>query len=390
MKMSDLASLGYNREVFQPEHEAFREVVRRFFQQEVEPNYRRWEKDGFFPAALFKTAAEYGILCSGIPEEYGGGGGDLLHQVILHEEHGFSASGASLEAGLCTELASYVLLDGGTEEQKKEWLPFFASGKGIAEVGLSEPGAGSDARAIKTFARRDGDDYVINGSKMWMSNGPLISVLFVVAKTETEGNSEAISMFIVPFEETKGITVSKPTPLMTKGCGGVSEIFFDGVRIPARNLVGGVEGRGLHCAMGSIATARIATAARCVAACELAMALTIDYTKERKAFGQRVFEFQNTQFKLASVRADIAAGRALIDSYLKKLNKNQLGADESAIAKLWASELEARVMDECLQLHGGMGYSDEMPISKMYSFARVHRIFLGTSEIMRSTIARSL
>ena len=388
--MSEMASLGYNREVFKPEHEAFREVVRRFFQREVEPNYRQWEKDGFYPAELFKTAAEYGILCAGIPEEYGGGGGDMLHQVVLHEEHGYSAAGASLEAGLCTDLSTFVLLDGGTDEQKKEWLPFFASGRGIAEVGLTEPGAGSDARAIKTFARRDGDDYVINGSKMWMSNGPLITVLFVVAKTETGGDRDAMSMFIIPFEETKGVTVSKPTPLMTKSCGGVSEIFFDDVRIPARNLLGGEEGRGLHSAMGTIAAGRMALAARCVAACELALAMTIDYTKERKAFGQTVFEFQNTQFALATLKADIAAGRALVDSYLNKLDDNRLGADESAIAKLWTSELEARVMDQCLQLHGGMGYSDEMPISKMYSFARVHRIFLGTSEIMRSTIARSL
>lgn len=390
MSSSDQSELGYHRPVFSAEHEAFRNTVRRFFQKEIEPNVRQWQQDGFYPAELFRKAGEAGILCAGIPTEYGGGGGDVLHHLILHEEHGFSTAGASLESGLSTDLTAYVLLNGGTEEQKREWLPKFASGEGIAEVGLSEPSAGSDARGIKTFARRDGDDYVINGSKMWMSNGPIMSVLFVVAKTEPRDGRDQHSMFIVPIKGTPGVTVSKPTELMLKSCGGVAEVFLDNVRVPARNLLGGVEGRGLTAGLSAITLGRLATAARCLAACELALQLTTEYTKNRRAFSQRIFDFQNTQFKLASMKTEIAVGRAFIDEYLRRLAAGQLDQVESAMAKLWASELEGRVMDECLQLHGGVGFSDEFPISKMYAFARVHRIYVGTSEIMRTIIARSL
>lgn len=390
MSNSGHTELGLNRPVFTEEHEAFRATVRRFFQKEIEPSVRKWQQDGFYPADLFRKAGEAGILCAGIPTEYGGGGGDVLHHLILHEEHGFSPAGASMEAGLATDLTAYVLLNGGTEAQKREWLPKFASGEGIAEVGLSEPSAGSDARGIKTFAKRDGDDYIINGSKMWMSNGPIMTVLFVVTKTEPRDDRDQFSMFIVPIKGTKGVTVSKPTELMLKSCGGVADIFFDNVRIPAANLLGGVEGQGLSAGLGAITLGRMATAARCVAACELALKMTTEYTKNRKAFGQRVFDFQNTQFKLASMKTEIAVARAFVDDYLKRLAEDRLGQVESAMAKLWTSELEGRVMDECLQLHGGVGFSDEFPISKMYAFARVHRIYVGTSEIMRTIIARSL
>lgn len=390
MTSTDQSGLGFNRPVFSAEHDAFRTTVRRFFQKEVEPNVRQWQIDGFYPAELFRKAGDAGILCAGIPSEYGGGGGDVLHHLILHEEHGYSKAGAALEAGLGTDLTAYVLLNGGTEAQKREWLPKFASGEGIAEVGLSEPGAGSDAKAIKTFAKRDGDDYVINGSKMWMSNGPIMSVLFVVAKTEPRNGRDQISMFIVPIKGTKGVTVSKPTELMMKSCGGVAEVFFENVRVPAANLLGGVEGKGLAAGLGAITLGRMATAARCITACELALSMTTEYTRNRKAFGQSVFEFQNTQFKLASMKTEIAVARVFVDEYLRRLSENKLTDVESAMAKLWTSELEGRVMDECVQLHGGVGFSDEFPISKMYAFARVHRIYVGTSEIMRTIIARSM
>jgi alkylation response protein AidB-like acyl-CoA dehydrogenase len=388
MAIGNLASLGFGRDVFRSDHDAFRETTRRFFQTEVDPNVRQWEADGFYPAELFKKAGTAGLLCAGIPTEYGGGGGDVLHHMILHEEHGYAMGGASLEAGLGTDLTAYVLFNGGTEEQKREWLPFFACGDGIAEVGLSEPGAGSDARGIKTFAKRDGDDYVINGQKMWMSNGPIMTVLFVVAKTVTEGR-DGTTMFIVPMD-TKGISRSKPTDLMLKSCGGVAEVFFDDVRIPARYVLGGEEGKGLKAALSVITLGRVTVGARAIAACELALELTVDFVKNRRAFGQTIFEFQNTQFKLASVATEIAAGRAFVDSALKKLAEGTLGQVEAAKLKLFCSELEGRVMDECLQLHGGAGFSNEYVISKMYAHARVHRIYVGTSEIMRQIIGNSL
>jgi long-chain-acyl-CoA dehydrogenase len=363
--------------------------VRRFFQDRVEPNVRQWETEGVFPAELFRDAGRAGLLCAAIPEEYGGGGGDVLHHLILHEEHGYSVGGAALEAGLTTDLTAHIIYDSGTEDQRREWLPFFAAGDGIAEVGVTEPSAGSDPRNIRTVARRDGGDYLISGQKMWMSNGPILTVLFVLAKVMLENGTEGTAMFIVPMD-TKGVTRSKPTELMMKSCGGTSEVFFDEVRVPARYLVGGAEGLGLKQALKSITLGRVAAAVRSLAACELALEMTVEYTKGRQAFGQTIFDFQNTQFKLASAATEIAAGRAFADSSLSKIADGSLTAVESAKLKLYCTELEGRVMDECLQLHGAAGYSNEYPISKMYAFARVHRIYIGTSEILRTIIGKSL
>lgn len=383
------ATLGFGRDIFRPDHDAHRETTRRFFQRNIEPNVRQWEIDGFFPAELFREAGRAGLLCSAIPTEYGGAGGDVLHHLILHEEHGYSVSGAALEAGLTTDLTAMIINDSGTEEQKCSWLPLFASGEGIAEVGLTEPDAGSDARGIKTFARRDGDDYVINGQKMWMSNGPILTILFTITKISLPDGRDGTAMFIVPMD-SKGVSRSKPTELMMKSCGGASEIFFDDVRVPARYLMGEVEGQGLKQALNSITLGRVAAAVRSVAACELALALTVDFAKGRKAFGQTIFDFQNTQFKLASVATETAAARAFVDASLVKLERGTLSAVDSAKLKLFCTELEGRVMDECLQFHGAAGYSNEYAISKMYAFARIHRIYIGSSEILRTIIGRSL
>jgi acyl-CoA dehydrogenase len=225
---------------------------------------------------------------------------------------------------------------------------------------------------------------------MWMSNGPILTVLFAVARTDNGEGKPRMSVFVVPLRNTKGVTIGKATPLMMKSCSGVSEVFFDNVRVPARNLIGGVEGQGLKQALSGIGIGRMGISARCVAASELALHLTLQYIKERKAFGQRIIDFQNSQFKMATVRAETAAARELVDAYLKKLQAGTLSQEESAIAKMYTTEAEGRAMDECLQLFGGMGYSDDMPISRMYAFARVHRIFAGTSEILRTVVARHL
>ena len=386
-----LESLGYGRKIFTKEHDDFRTTVRRFFQKEVEPNVKQWQKDGFFPAELFRKAGQVGMLCAGIPEEYGGMGGDYLHHAILYEEHGYSPGGVSLEGGLCTDTTSYCILNGGTEAQKREWLPQFAAGEVIAEVGVTEPHSGSDPRSMKTYAKRDGGDWIINGQKMWMTNGPIMTMLIVAARTgETRDGRGAVSMFIVPLKGTQGVTVSKPIELMLKSAGGVSQVFFDNVRVPAANIVGGEEGRGMSAALDTITTARLVTAARIVASCEYAFHTTVDFVKNRAAFGQKVFDFQNTQFKLASVKTEIAVGRILVDELLDRNLRGKVDPVEGSMAKLWVSEMEARVMDELLQLHGGAGFSDEYVISKLYAFARVHRLYLGTSEIQRLTIARSI
>jgi acyl-CoA dehydrogenase len=390
-QLQSIESLGYGRKIFSSEHEDFRATARKFFQKEVEPNVKQWQKDGFFPAELFRKAGQAGLLCAGIPAEYGGGGGDFLHHAILYEEHGYSPAGAALEAGVCTDTASYVVLNGGTEAQKREWLPQFASGEVISEVGVTEPHSGSDPRSMKTWAKRDGGDFVINGQKMWMTNGPLMTMLVVAARTgETHDGRGAVSMFLVPIKGTKGVTVSKPIELMLKSAGGVSQVFFEDVRIPAANLLGGDEGRGMHAALDTITTARLVTAARIVATCELAFLLTVDFVKNRKAFNQTIFDFQNTQFKLASVKTELAVARIFVDELLARNVVGKVDPVEGSMAKLWISEMEARVLDEMLQLFGGAGFSDEYPISKMYAFARVHRLYLGTSEIQRLTIARSI
>ncbi|MGW8814377.1 acyl-CoA dehydrogenase family protein [Gordonia terrae] len=382
-------SLGYGRDIFREDHEAFRGTVRNFFQREIEPYVRQWEDDGFYPAELFRKAGKLGLLCVGIPEEYGGGGGDMLHHMILHEEHGYSPAGASLEAGLQTDSSAYVILDAGTEEQKHNWLPKMAAGEEIMELALSEPSAGSDAKGIKTRAKRDGSDYVINGSKMWVSNGPVLTQLLVVAKCKSDDGEDDLAIFIVPAG-ARGVTISRKTELLLRGCGGVSEAFFDDVRIPAANVLGGTTRGGLGAAMSTITVGRMAAASRFLAASELALSLTVDYTKERSAFQKRIYDFQLTQSKLATMKTEIAAGRAFVDSCLARAASGTLSNDESAMAKLFVSEVEGRVMDESLQLHGAMGFSDENPISKMYAFARVHRIFLGTSEILRLSIARGM
>jgi acyl-CoA dehydrogenase len=390
--MPGIESLGFGREIFGQEHDAYRTSVRRFFKSEIEPNVAQWQKEGHFPADLFKSAGRAGLLCGGIPEEYGGPGGDVLHEIILHEEHAFSPAGAALEGGLLIDIVAHTLLYCGTEEQKRAYLPRFATGEIIAEVAISESGAGSDVRGIKTYARRDGNDYILNGSKMWLTNGPILNLPIVAAKIDAgKGDADPISMFLLPLEEgLSGVTISKPIELMLKGAGATATLYLDNVRIPARNLLGGVEGKGLAHALSTMALGRTAVGARAVASCELAIELTAEFVKNRKAFGQRIFDFQNTQFQLASAKAETTVGRAFIDSVLKKLSGSTVDPTTSAIVKLWTTETAGRVIDECLQLFGGAGFSDEYPISKMYAAARGMRIQAGTSEIMRLLIARSL
>lgn len=385
----DISTLGFGRDVFEDEHEAFRETARRFFQREVRPNLKQWEKDGFFPADLFREASKIGLLCPGVPEEYGGAGGDVRYHVIVHEEHCYTPFAVSLESGVTTDISTYCILQCGTEEQKKEWIPSIAAGETICEIGISEADAGSDVQGIKTHAVRDGDDYIINGQKMWLSNGPILTMVLLAAKTKDSEGRDRISMFMVPTD-LEGVTVTPAMDLMLKNCGGVSELYLDNVRIPARFLLGGVEGRGLAAAFSMLTLGRVVTSARATATSELTIAMTLEYVKERKAFGKRIFDFQNTQFKLAGAVAETAAARAMTDSAIKKLAEGRCDDVEAVKTKLFTTEAEWRTLDECLQLYGGSGFSNDQAISKMYTLGRVHRVYGGTSEIMREIISRSL
>lgn len=377
------------RDPYSEEHLQYRDTVRRFFQREIEPNIKQWERDGIFPRDLFCKAGKAGILQAGVPTEYGGGGGDFLHHVIFHEEHGYSVAGASMGGGLGTDGSGYVILAGGTEEQKKEWLPRYASGEVVAEACFTEPQSGSDVAGFRTYARKDGSDYVISGHKIWITNGSLCTMLPVVAKTDPAGGTKGMSIFLVDAD-MKGVSKSRPIETLHKGCANEAEFFFEEVRVPADRLLGGREGGGFKQVMSVLNDMRIAEGARYLAAGEKAFELTVEYVKNRKAFGQRIFDFQNTQFRLAEMKTELAVGRAFLDKMLRKIQTGTLTPVDSSMAKLWLSELEFRVADQCLQFFGGMGYAHETPISQIWTHARVHRILLGTSEIHRMVIGRTL
>ena len=378
--------MSTTRPLFSPEHEQFRDTMRRFFRNEIQPNIREWEKAGSFDPGLFRRAGELGLLAAGIPTEYGGQGGDFLHHTILHEEHGYSAAGASMGGGLCIDGSSYVILAGGTEAQKKEWLPQYASGELIAEACFTEPQSGSDVAGFRAMAKRDGSDYIINGAKMWITNANMCTMFPVVCRTE---NHPGLSIFLVDAN-AKGVARSKGIPTLHRGCANEGEVFFDNVRVPHDRLLGGEEGAGFKQVMAVFNDMRVASAARFVAASELAFDLTVDFVSTRMAFGQRVLDFQNTQFELADMKTSIAVGRAFVDQCLAKALNGTLTPTEASMAKLWMSETEFDIADRGLQLHGGMGYAHESPISQIWTTARVHRIYLGTSEINRLAIARTI
>jgi long-chain-acyl-CoA dehydrogenase len=377
------------RRIFSGAHDQFRHTVKAFFRKEVEPNIKEWEKAGTFDPIIFRKAASYGLLQAGIPEEYGGMGGDFLHHVILHEEHGATLAGASIGGGLCIDGSSYMVYAGGTEEQKKDWLPRYASGETIAEAAFTEPQSGSDVAGFRTFAKKDGDDYIVNGSKTWCTNGSLCTMYPTVVKMELEGGKTGLSVLLIDAD-MKGVSRSSGIETLHRGAANEAEIFYEDVRVPKERLLGGKPGGGFKQVMGVLNDMRIAESARFIMAAELGFNLTVEFVKERKAFGQRVLDFQNTQFVLADIKTEIAIARAFIDQCLARALEGTLTSTESSMAKLHCSEVEFSVLDRCLQLHGGMGYAHAMPISQLWTFARAHRIYLGTSEIHRVAIGRSI
>lgn len=385
--MVDLSKFRAQRSIFSEEHHQYRESVRRFIESEIEPFLKQWESAGQFDSGIFRKAGQAGLLCPHIPQKYGGGGGDVLHQIILQEEQGYSVMGAHLEAGLSTDLASYIIYRCGTEQQKHTWLPKCAAGETIVEVAVTEPSAGSDLSNVRTVAKREGSGYRISGSKLWISNGTILDMSPVLCRVG--GFDGPFAMFLVD-SNAEGFSRGPNMETMARGSGSLSELFLDNVRVPADRLLGGEGGRGLQQAMSVISLARAAMCARWLAQAERVFASTLDFVRERKVFGQRVFDLQNTQFKLAELKARLDAARAFVDKYLLKVSTDALSITESSMLKLWVSETENAIIDECLQLHGGTGYMNAHPISKFYTSARVHRIYLGTSEIQKVQIGRSV
>lgn len=376
------------RTLFNADHEAFRTTVRRFFEQEIAPGREKWEEQQHIDRHLWNRAGELGLLCATMPEEYGGAGVDRLYSTILMEEQarvGDSASGFSLHSDI---VANY-LNNFGTHEQKLQWLPRMASGEVVTAIAMTEPGTGSDLQSIRTTAVADGDHYVLNGSKIFITNGYLCDMAVVVAKTgDVNQGAQAVSLLIV---DARSEGFSKGKPLKKVGMRGqdTCELFFNNVRVPKSNLLG-AEGMGFIMLMKELAWERMMIGIVCAAGAEHALATTVDYVKQRKAFGKPVASFQNTRFKLAEMRSEIQIARVYVDRCIELVLKGELSVEAACAAKYWVSDLLSKVVDECVQLHGGYGFMLEYPIARAYIDNRANRIYGGTNEIMKELISRSI
>lgn len=377
------------RPFFSSEHEAFREQVRRFCEHEIAPHHTAWEQAHGVPPEVWRKAGEYGFLCCWLPEAYGGPGGDFLFDVIVSEELcriGATGPGFNLHSLI---VAPY-LVHYGTPALQQKLLPKLASGELIGAIAMTEPSAGSDLASIRTKATRDGDAWVLNGQKTFITNGQNAQVVIVAARTDAEdGQSKGgISLFVVTTEMA-GFTKGRNLHKIGQHAQDTAELFFDGVRVPADHLLGELH-QGFRYMMRELPQERLCISMNCQARAEAVFEWTQTYVKERKAFQQRIADFQNTRFKLASLWADLLAGRALCDQLIQQHIRGELDSIHASAGKLWHSELLARVTDECLQLHGGYGYMQEYAVAKAYCDARIERIYGGTSEIMKEIIARAL
>lgn len=385
------AEPAHRDSIFTEEHEQFRETCRRFYEKELEPYYLQWEKEGQgTPAEFWRKAGHAGLVGLAIPEEYGGPGGDFLFNLIQNEELGRYVGGASVGAAIATDVMTNILVEHGTHEQKQRWCPGILSGEVIQCLGLTEPGSGSDVASTQARARRQGDEYILNGNKCYMSSGSKANLVYIVAKTDAdlEKGRGAMTIFLVDAK-TPGVTLRRMDTLGMRA-SGIGECFLADVRVPADCMLG-AEGQALRSVLkGTFTLDRTLIATRALATAELAFDLTLDYVKNRKVFGQPVFEFQNTQFKLAEMKTDLVAGAAFRESLLRALVEGRLDVLTATTAKLWFTEMEYRLVDTCLQLHGGFGYMTESAISRIYTYARVEPIYGGTSEIQKVNIAKSL
>ncbi|AMR65903.1 MULTISPECIES: acyl-CoA dehydrogenase family protein [Pseudomonadaceae] len=375
------------RTLFSSEHELFRESVRKFFEQEAVPFHAQWEKDGHIDRALWNKAGEAGMLCSHIPEEYGGMAADFLYSAVVIEEQarlGLTGVGFSLHSDI---VAPYIL-HYGNEEQKQYYLPKLVSGELVTAIAMTEPGTGSDLQGVKTTAVLDGDEYVINGSKTFITNGWLADLVIVVAKTDAKAGAKGISLFLVDAK-TPGFSKGKRLEKVGMKAQDTSELFFQDVRIPKANLLG-KEGMGFVYLMQELPQERLTVGVGAIASAEAALKWTLDYTRERKAFGRAVADFQNTRFKLAEMATEIQVGRVFVDRCLELHLNKKLDVPTAAMLKYWGTDLQCKVIDECVQLHGGYGYMWEYPIARAWADSRVQRIYAGTNEIMKEIISRAL
>ena len=375
------------RKIFEEEHEMFRDAVRSFMKNEIQPHADRWNEAGIVDREAYLKAGEQGLLLMWADEQYGAAGvSDFRYEQILIEENARYGD-AGFFMTLHNRLVGPYLGELGTDEQKARWLPKCVSGEHILAIAMTEPGGGSDVAGMKTRAEDKGDHYLLNGSKTYISNGILADLVIVAAKTDPN-SSHGLSLFVVE-RGMEGFERGRNLKKMGLKSQDTAELFFNNVKVPKENLLGEWN-KGFYHLMHFLAEERLLGAVGYHASSEAAFDLTLDYVQERKAFGQTIADFQNTRFKLADMRTQMDIAQTYIDQCVLEHNDGKLSADDAAKAKLYCSEMEGRIMDDCVQLHGGAGYMDEYPICRMYLNARVSRIYAGSSEIMREIIARSI
>ncbi|CAM4226038.1 acyl-CoA dehydrogenase family protein [Nocardia ninae] len=376
------------RTLFEPEHDLFRESFRKFLDQHVAPNHAEWEEQGIVDRAVWLEAGKQGFLGMAMPEEYGGGGvKDFRYNAIVAEE---SVRGqySGLGFALHNDVIAPYLLELANEEQKQRWLPGFCSGEIITAIAMTEPGTGSDLQGIKTRAVRDGDDWVLNGAKTFITNGINADIVIVVAQTDPEKGAMGFSLLVVE-RDMPGFERGRNLDKLGLKAQDTAELSFTDVRVPAANLLG-QEGAGFIHLMQNLPQERLSIAVMAAAAMEACLDMTIQYVRDRKAFGKPIGTFQNTRFVLAELATKTTAVRVLVDRFIEDLNNGKLSVEDAAMAKWWSTEEQVELIDRCLQLHGGYGYMKEYPIAKAYMDARVQTIYGGTTEIMKEIIGRSL
>ena len=379
------------RTLFSPDHESFRDSFRRFMEREIAPHHEAWEEQGYVDRELWRKAGQNGFLCMTMPEAYGGAGGDKLYSVAQMEElarGGFSGVGF----GLHSEIVAPYILHYGTEEQKQRYLPKLASGEMVGAIAMSEPAAGSDLQGIRSTAmRQDDGSYLLNGSKTFITNGWHADLVIVVAKTNPVAGAKGTSLLLVE-RGMRGFETGKRLKKLGLKAQDTSELFFDDCSVPAGNLLGGLafENKGFICLMEQLPWERMQIAVTAVAASQAAIDWTLQYVKDRKVFGQPLASYQNTRYKLAELQTEVQVARVFVDKCCDLVNQDRLDTATASMAKYWTTDLQCKVMDECVQLHGGYGYMWEYPITRAYVDARPQRIYGGTNEIMKEVITRAM
>ncbi len=366
----------------------YQDTVVRFVETEMLPHDEAARHQGHVGHDLWRRAGELGVLCSDIPEAYGGGGGDFRHEAVLYDA--MSRRGLTGMSPSVHSIVAHYFINHGTEAQKQKWLPRLARGEIVGAIAMTEPGTGSDLQGVRTRAEKRGDRYVINGSKTFITNGYLAGLVLVVCKTDPTQRARGTSILIVETQDLKGYRVGRVLDKIGLKAQDTSELFFDEVEVPEENLLGGVEGQGFFQLMSDLPYERTIIGVMAAAAMEGAYQTTLNYVRDRKAFGQTIADFQNTRFRLAEIATTCQVARAFVDQCVEKLVAGKLDTATASMVKLWSSEQQGRVIDECLQLHGGYGYMNEYLVGRMYVDARIQRIYGGANEVMREVIARAM